>query len=78
MAQENLARRECFNNLVVGFKYVLPFKHGRARQIHAVSTDRVVNLQVILLTNLEVLLPVCRCCVNTAGTRVSGHVITQH
>ena len=78
MAQENLTRRECFNNLVVGFKYVLSFKHGRARQIHTVGTDRVVNLQVIRLTNLEVLLPVCRCCVNTAGTSVSGHVITQY
>ena len=78
MTQQPVASPQFLNDLVVRFEDVLTFEHRRPFQVDAITTNRIVDLKVVSLSNLKIFQTVRRCCVNTACSRISGHVITKH
>ena len=78
VTQQSIAGTKLLYDLIVGFEDMLPFEHRCSFQVDTIATNRVIDLEVISLTNLEIFKTVCRRRVNTPCSRISGDVITQH
>ncbi|CCJ96703.1 alpha-L-glutamate ligases, RimK family [Cronobacter malonaticus 507] len=67
------------NNLIVRFEDVNAIQTRiRARQIRAVRTDRIRNLQTIFLADGVVVRAVAACGMHRAGTGIERHVLTEN
>ena len=66
------------NDRLIGFKYMHSGKQWRVFKINPVVTYRVINLDVIVLTNVKVVHTVSWRGMHTTGTRVGSHVLTQY
>ena len=78
MTQKHITLSQCCNNVVIGFKDMLACKDRRIRMVNAISTYRIIDLQVITTTHLKILKAVCRSSMNATGTRFGRHMITQY
>lgn len=75
--QQRPALLEYLNDMVVGLEHELAREELRTRQEAAVIADRVVHLQAVVLTDLEILLTMSRCGMYRAGTGLQRHMLAN-
>ena len=75
--QQHAALLQQLNDTGVGFQYVLTGKILRVRQIHTIATDRVVDVQFILLPHDKIVLAMGRGGMHSAGSRFGSDMVTQ-
>ena len=78
VAQENAALKQGRDDVIISLKDMLACKHRCVRVVDTITADRVIHLEVVALTHIEVFKPVCRRSMDAASACLGGHMIAQN